>query len=110
MNGFAWLATPCNANQSNLERFAELCGVNGFSMVVTKFGPPVPDPAFKYKRKGLTAQEAMELCYMRGCLEGIVSATDPASAQPIHELIGQEMAKTGKIVVPTSLEVQKLGK
>ncbi len=79
-------------NKLFLKRFAELIAVNGGAITLHgTIGKPEPTEDNRYKRKGLTFEEACEMQYMRGIFEGVLMSTNGAHSQEAQHLIHKEM-------------------
>lgn len=69
MDVFTWLEKPSlNPDQTNLKRIAELIAVNSGSFEVLRWGSPKQGGT--YGRLGLTVEEAKELMWLVGVMDG----------------------------------------
>lgn len=103
MNIHDWL----QAN-NHLARIAELVAVNyGNSKIEGKIGQPIPSTENRYGRLGLNIQEAFELQYYRGILDGFInSSLEPVKmAQEVQVTIFDEI--NGNLIKIPSKEQQK---
>lgn len=96
MTIFEWLELPCASRGYGrcIDRVAELFAVNyfSFSVDIAKVGQVRKTTASPYARMGLRADEALELMYLAGVLEGFrIQHPDPANARSVADMIVQSI-------------------
>ncbi len=86
----------------NLKRLAELMTVNHGKMEVTDVGQPINAPDSRYGRVVLNVNEAFELTYYKGVIDGLTNAHGNAqilSQQVMNRLVREA---TGQVIdIPT---------
>lgn len=89
MTVFDWLDKPTDCGTTVLQRLAELVMVNGGKLEVREIGRV--ESGGIYGRIGLTMQEAAELIYLNGFLQGLLSANDGREGDQVLTLLSQEV-------------------
>lgn len=88
ISAVVWLKSN---NEQPLKRIAELIAINSMNLALTEVGTVTPSQENRYGRKGLTVPEAVELQYLRGFMEGMLSATQGRDATLCKNLIQREI-------------------
>lgn len=89
MTVFDWLEKPTDSGATVLRRLTELMMVNGGTLRVSAWGGV--QKGGLYGRTGLTMDEALELIYLDGFLQGLLQAHDNRDNEAVKKLIEQEI-------------------
>lgn len=93
MTSLEWLQTPLDDGRTVLSRFAELIEVNGGLRVC---GWGFMSSGGIYGRRGLEQEEALELLFMSGMLEGFMRAENRMHFDEFMNRIKSEIAAVEK--------------
>lgn len=93
--------------KQNIKRITELMFVNNKSMKITTIGY-IKEDQNKYGRVGITVQEAVELSYYRGVIEGVMNLTGAANLAPEISRMIKEEAEGAVIQIASPEEISLL--
>jgi hypothetical protein len=89
-----------------LKRIAELMAVNRGSLAVKQIGPAKPTKDHRYGRYNLNPNEAMELAFLGGFVQGLIAAfDDPHLVEVFQDTVQKEI--TGNTILIASPEQTK---